>query len=345
MATHHDLVIYEGEVVEMTSTNDTANTTIRLLQQDGTELAIPLSADITAEDRFVLKQWLTSKRAKLTQAAYGRDITAFYAFEQRERGKGSITTMTLDDLQAYTTALIQAGFKPATQTRKINCVKSLFSFAAKLEYLRVNTAQLLTTPGVPDELAQRILPERGYHRMIEQEKETRNYAMLSVLYYGGLRASEICGLRWKHLVLRSHDRDFGGALTVHGKGQKTRTVPIKHSVWQALEQLRKDMTERGLPTGPDAYVFQPDQQKRTHVPTGTAQMHRHTVRKIVQSAADKADIEASVSPHWFRHGHATYAQAHGASPVLVKETLGHKSLLTTTKYSHIVNSDGSGKYL
>ena len=338
-----DLVIYEGNVTEIEPANDA---TIRLLQQDGTQVAITLSADILAADRFVIEQWLTTKRSKLTHEAYGRDITAFYAFQIERQGKHTITAMNLHDLQIYAASLIQAGLKSSTQARKINCVKSLFSFAAKLEYLRVNTAQLLQPPPVPDELAQRILPEKSYHSMIDQQKQhPRNYALLTVLYYGGLRASEICALRWKHLVSRSYDRDFGGIITVHGKGHKTRQVPVPHNAWQALEQLRSQMQQSGQSTDPDAYVFQPDQKYRTHVPTGTEQLHRNTVRKIVQRAARKAGVKDDVSPHKYRHGHATYAQAHGASAVLVKETLGHKSLVTTTKYSHIVNSEGSGKYL
>ena len=69
------------------------------------------------------------------------------------------------------------------------------------------------------------------------------------------------------------------------------------------------------------------------------------VFRIVQAAARRAGIEGRVSPHWMRHAHATHALENGAPITLVKETLGHKSIETTAKYTHVRPNASSGQYL
>jgi integrase/recombinase XerD len=323
----------------------TCSASLHLLLPDNSSLSVPLPDGILIADCFILQQWLTAKRAVTTKEAYGHDIGEFYHFQIQEQNKNTITRMGLDDLQAYAACLIAKELKPSSQSRKLACVRSLFSFAAKLRYTPVNTALLLTLPKVDDRLAERILPEEDFHKMIDNEPILRDRVILMVLYYGGLRASEVCSLQWRQFLPRQYDPNFGATLSVHGKGG-TRYVSVKHVVWNALQDLKQKMIEQGYATSSESYVFQADPEQRTKVPTGTMRMHKNTIYKIVKRVAKHAELkDVSVSAHWFRHGHATYAQAHGASAVLVKETLGHKSLATTTKYSHIINNDGSGRYL
>jgi integrase/recombinase XerD len=330
-------VVYEGEIIDAL---------LHLLQKDGSYLNISVPNNILEADCFILKQWLDSKRSKLTQEAYGRDISEFYQFEMERQQKNTIRVMGLNDLQEYASLLIrERQLKESSQARKLACVRSLFSFASKLQYIPVNTAALLTLPAVDDELAQRILPEQDFHSMIEEEEKIRDRAILMMLYYCGLRAFEVCSLEWKHFTPRQYDQNFGATVTIHGKGDATRHIPVQLAVWSVLQILKQEMSREGYTTSPDAYVFQADPEQRTNVPTGTAHMHKNTIYKIVKRVAKRAGIAASVSAHWFRHGHATYAQVHGASAVLVQKTLGHKSLATTTKYSHIISGDGSGRYL
>jgi integrase/recombinase XerD len=67
--------------------------------------------------------------------------------------------------------------------------------------------------------------------------------------------------------------------------------------------------------------------------------------RIVAKAAQRAGIEGNVSPHWFRHSHASHALTRGASVALVRDTLGHESLTTTSKYLHAKPTDSSSLHL
>jgi len=101
------------------------------------------------------------------------------------------------------------------------------------------------------------------------------------------------------------------------------------SVWRDLVALRGAAT-------PDAPVF----VSRQGGPLTARQAHR-----VVAAAAARAGIVGDVSPHWLRHAHASHALDRGAPVHLVKETLGHASLATTSRYTHARPGESSGKYL
>ena len=149
--------------------------------------------------------------------------------------------------------------------------------------------------------------------------------MLRLLYAGGLRISEACGLCWRDV----QPRDDAGQATVYGKGGKTRVILLPASVWRALAPLRQGADQ-------DAPVFR--SAKGGHLDPSA-------VHRVVKAAAARAGLPASVSAHWLRHAHASHALDRGAPIHLVQQTLGHASLTTTSKYAHARPSDSSGRYL
>ena len=118
-------------------------------------------------------------------------------------------------------------------------------------------------------------------------------------------------------------------MTVLGKVGKTRAVLLPAGVWHEL------LARRGA-AGPDEPVF----RSRTGGPLDPSQ-----VLRIVKAAARRAGIDANVSPHWLRHGHASHALDRGAPVHLVAATLGHASIATTGRYAHARPSDSSSRYL
>ena len=92
-------------------------------------------------------------------------------------------------------------------------------------------------------LAERILPEPDVHRMIALEPDTRNYLLLRLLYAGGLRVSELCGLRWRD-VQPSGDP---GQVTLFGKGGKTHTVLLTAATWRRLRSGRRLVLDQVVP--------------------------------------------------------------------------------------------------
>jgi integrase/recombinase XerD len=124
--------------------------------------------------------------------------------------------------------------------------------------------------------------------MIRMEPVPRNKVLLRVLYLTGIRASEAVGLRWCDLDAR----DDEGQLTVLGKGERVRAVRLKPDAWRQLLALR--------PEGAQPH-------ERVFITESGRPMHRVTLTNLVAAAARRAGIEAKVSAHWMRHGHASHA--------------------------------------
>lgn len=324
-----DIIPYASQIL-------TSPRSLAFVQEDGSILSLTFLYVTDELDAGLIRKWLHHKRSAETKTAYAHDLDQFYKFLGEQREKYTLRDIEVDDVYLYAEHLIRERLKPSTRARRLAAIKSVLSYAVKAEptIFPRNVGVLVQLPKPPDELAQRILPEQAIKHMMQEETNPRNHAILSVLYYCGLRAQELCHLQWRQLIRREGDHEFGGILNVHGKGNVTRTIPVKHLVWDELQNLRPDVCTE------NDFVFT-SVSNRNHGKHLTTE----SIRLIVQNAAYRVGVKSKVSPHWMRHGHATYAQAHGASPVLVKETLGHKSLQTTTRYSHIINGDGSGRYL
>lgn len=271
--------------------------------------------------RFLLL-WLHGKSEK-TIEAYRADILRFYGCVNT-----SLQAATLEDLQTFSDSLIH--LKPTTRARALAAVKSALSFGLKTGYLKVNVGAALPLPRIEDTLAERIMTESNVARLLALETSKRNHAILALLYRAGLRVSELCNLTWRNM----QERDQAGQISVFGKGKKTRQVLIDKETWQEVMNLRT----------PGEYVFQ-SRQARSRGVKADRRLDESMVHRIVAGAARRAGIDGHVSPHWMRHAHATHALENGAPITLVKETLGHKSIETTARYTHVRPNASSGQYL
>jgi integrase/recombinase XerD len=177
-----------------------------------------------------------------------------------------------------------------------------------------------------DSLSERILPEAAVHRMIALAKNRRDQMLLRVLYGSGVRVSEICPLKWSN----AQQNGESGQLTVLGKGSKVRSIVLPVSLWNDLIEFRGGAND-------DEPIF----VSRKH----RGVLNRSQVFRIVKAAAKKARVKAPVSPHWFRHCHASHALDRGAALNLVQVTLAHASLSTTGRYLHARPNDSSARYL
>ena len=195
--------------------------------------------------------------------------------------------------------------------------------------MRYNVGKAVKAPPVKNTLAERILSESDAQRMVLLEPNLRNRALLTILYGGGLRISEVCGLRWRDMS----DRDAAGQATVFGKGGKTRIVLLSANTWRLLGSLRDELV---APPRPDDPVF----VSLRGGPLDASQVHR-----VVKAAAKRAGLPADVSAHWLRHAHASHALDRGAPVHLVQATLGHASLTTTSRYTHARPSESSARFI
>jgi site-specific recombinase XerD len=141
--------------------------------------------------------------------------------------------------------------------------------------------------------------------------------------------SELCGLSWQDL----QPGGDSGQITVFGKGGVTRSIQIPPSVWKLLTSLRNAGAESDDP------VF----RSRKKIDGG--RLRPLAVFRIVRKAALRAGLQLPVSPHWFRHAHASHALDRGAPIHLVQATLGHASITTTGRYLHARPKESSGRFL
>ena len=271
----------------------------------------------TLTNSELLEMWLHGKSPN-TMDGYGRYATRFLT----HIGNKPLAEVTLMELQLWQMGLAST---PNSQRVAVGAIKSFFSFAHQLGAIPANMGILIKSPKGKNKLAEKILTEQEVHIIISAATSPRNRAIICLLYYGGLRVSELCGLKWRDLRARG----AGGQLTVFGKGDKTRVVLVNKGVWKEVCQLKGD-------AGRNNPVFV--SQKGGH-------LSRSMVFHIVKDAAQKAGLEMEVSPHWLRHSHASHSLDNGAPIHLVQKTLGHSSVAITERYLHAKPTDSSSLYL
>lgn len=290
-----------------------------------TPRGMALQARQAGADDPLVQLWLHG-RSPHTQRAYRSDAERFQRFAD-----APLHQITLGDLQAFRDSLKDLG--AATQNRVMSAVKSLLTFGHKIGYLPFNVGVPVELPRKKERLSERILSEAEVLRLIALTPAGRNRTLLRLLYAAGVRVSELCALRWRD----ARPRSDGGQIAVFGKGGKTRVILLPETVWRDLAALKAAAPA----AGPDDWLFG-SQKRRGGAPGRLTPVQ---VFRIVRAAARRAEIRAAVSPHWFRHAHASHALDRGAPLHLVQATLGHASVVTTGGYLHARPNDSSARFL
>lgn len=271
----------------------------------------------TCDDHLVTL-WLAN-RPKSTTRLYRREARKF----REHLGETGLREATVADVVAYVKALTGA---PTTQSKMVRIVKSLLSYAHKTGYTVFNVGKVIRCPKTPDRLHERILDEQGVATITKTASKkgrytTRNHTLVRFFYASGARISEVSRLSFKDVR--------GNRVTFHGKGEKTRTVLIPEAVADELRALR-------LPEDTDeSAVFKSFRGVR---------LLPRSLRWIIAQITREAG-HGKVSPHWFRHAHASHALDNGAPVHLVQQSLGHQNVATTSRYLHIKPNAGASQYL
>lgn len=267
-------------------------------------------------DKMLIRAWLHSK-SENTRRAYERFALALLA----HAGK-PLADVTLPDMQNWSDSL---GGAASSRRLAMAAVKSLTAFGAETEMLTRNVGQALRLDRERDSLHERILSQVQVATLIDMEKCPRRRALLRLLYVMGLRISEACRLTWRDVTRRQQ----GGVASVFGKGNKTRPVEIPAKLFKELVALRVD-TEPKAPLVPGH---------------NGGPLSHDAAHRIVKRAGKRAGLPSSFSAHWLRHAHVSHSLDRGAHVHAVQRSVGHASLATTTRYAHVQDGDGSGKFL
>lgn len=316
----------------------------------------PTDTDSSIEsDQMLVRRWLAEMSAR-TQEEYARDLEQFVEFVDLP-----LRYVTLGHLQEYREHLANQGYATSSQKRKLSAVKSLFTFGTKLRYFAHNVGAALSTPTVRNDRAKRILSESDLWAILRDEKNLRNHVLLRLFYASGGRISDVENLRWRDLKerpdLEGPDGQPGGQVTFFGKGDKTRAVTLYSKVWSLIVRLHEEEKADGHGR-PDDPVFRSQKGgclsrwqiwnlvKKAATRAGVKQTEETDSEGAVKRDEEGEPVMTSeVSPHWFRHAHASHALQKGADLELVRETLGHESIETTKTYLHAQPGKSSSYYV
>lgn len=281
------------------------------------------------DDATLIGWWLRRFTSTHTLRAYRADLETFAQVVKRP-----LRACVADDMVALDVWL-RDNVSNARRQRVVAVVKSLFRFAQETGYHGVNPAMAIRVPKPTETLHERILAEDETLTMLTMTKDVRHRALLTLIYAGGLRAGEVCSLRWGNLIPR---QDGKAQLAVTGKGNKTRQVLIPAKTHELLKSYRQRLIGD---IGDHADTAEsPMFQTRSGSP-----LHTNQVWRIVKEASKRAGLSQKVSPHFLRHAHCSHALDNGAPIHLVKQTLGHADLKTTGRYAHARPHESSGEWL
>ncbi len=216
---------------------------------------------------------------------------------------------------------------PASRARRLAGVKAFFKFLTRRKVIEVNPARRVKTPKLPQRLPRAVPVDEAFALMEAPDAEKvlglRDMAMLEVLYGGGLRVSELCGLDLDSLDVRAR------TVKVLGKGNKERVCPLHEgavaSVVAWLERRGELLVKAAKKQDPRALFLNFRGGRLT-----TRSVERHLDRYVTQLGLNR-----KMSPHALRHSFATHLLAGGADIRSIQELLGHASLGTTQRYTAV----------
>jgi integrase/recombinase XerC len=265
-----------------------------------------------------------------TLRAYRGDVERFLAFLAGEflgRPLAEVRPAAVDALavRSFLAALTRQGVGRRSQGRALSAVRSLLRFACREGVLDHNPAAAVRTPKQPRRLPRHLRPGEVETLLAapagDEPLARRDRALLETLYATGLRVAELVSLDWRDVDLE------GRVLRVLGKGGKERMLPFGRAAAAALLSWREAWDElRREDLALDGPVFLNHRGGR---------LTDRSVRRLLDRYVDAAALAAGVHPHTLRHTFATHLLEAGADLRAIQELLGHSSLATTQRYTHL----------
>lgn len=266
-----------------------------------------------------------------TLDAYKNDLTQFTEFLRKQAAREDKQKLTWEGVDRsmildYLVALRERSYAPATMARKVAAIKSFFNFLVSEGTLKKNPTEGISGPKVGKALPKAISVEEVELLLEQPEKVNtpegkRDKAMLELLYATGMRVSEMVSLNVRDVNLRA------GFVRCFGKGSKERIIPIHSKAIKAVKTYLDDARPRLLnATGETALFLNRRGQRLT----------RQGFWLILKGYAEKAGIEADITPHVLRHSIATHLLHSGKMNLReLQELLGHANISTTQIYTHL----------
>ncbi len=238
--------------------------------------------------------------------------------------KRDLCDVGVEDVADFLDVLRQRKVGARSQARYLSSLRGLFRYLRAERLVEADPTELIDAPKKRPPLPVFLTHEEVTRLLVAPDRATpqgqRDAAMLFTMYASGLRVSELVGLRLSNLSLAQ------GLLTVVGKGDKQRIVPIGDAAIDELSAYLNGV--RGRFAHPD--------EPRVFVTTRGKGMTRQAFWLVVRRHALAAGIAKDISPHKLRHSFATHLLQGGADLRALQSMLGHADISTTQVYTHVV---------
>ncbi len=284
-------------------------------------------------DQFIHHLSVEKNASPHTCRCYRRDLEGFEDFLKNSgmyvssTGKVEMEKVDRMAIRKYLSFLHRKN-KKSSIARKVSTLRSFFKYMVREQVIPSNPAKGVSTPKVEKTLPTTLTVDEAFRLMESpmtisekpsggsKEKGLRDRAILELLYSSGLRVSELVGLNSNQL-----DLDLG-IVRVMGKGRKERIVPVGV---KAIEALEAYLEKRGMLEGEEP-IF---------VNSLGGRLTARSVGRLMKGYTRHSGIFRKVSPHSLRHTFATHLLDAGADIREIQEMLGHSSLSTTQRYTHV----------
>jgi len=275
--------------------------------------------DLTHFGRF-LDAWIAGRETDYRGEAPGRTADSA-STETREPTRLAPDDIDSAAVRAWVARMHNAALSPVTMGRKLAAVRSFCTWLCRIGKLQSNPARPVRNPKAPQHLP-RFLSEPEIQSLLDAPDDSdlgrRDRAILELLYATGLRASELTGLDMESVDLAQR------TVRVVGKGRRERIVPFGVVAANAVRDYLEVRSRWRQGSNPALFV----------VPTGK-RLSTDGLRKLLGQRLEDAAINKRATPHAIRHSFATHLLNAGADLRAIQELLGHASLATTQRYTHL----------
>ena len=293
------------------------------------DFAISLAADAAGAAQDWLKSLQSERRmAAKTIEAYARDLGQFAGFMAEHLGEApghrALAELTVSDFRAFLAKRRRQGAESRTLARQLSSLRSFYRFAEKRGLFRNAALSAIRSPKLPHALPKPLSPEKAKALVAADALATaetprwvlaRDEAVLTLLYACGLRISEALSL--------NPQQAGQPVLTVTGKGNKTRLVPLLPVARAALASYLKLCP----------FALSPREPMFRGVKGGP--LSPRIIQLLIARLRGALGLPETATPHALRHSFASHLLSHGADLRVIQELLGHASLSTTQVYTEV----------
>ncbi len=288
------------------------------MKQDAFAASVARFLDYLADQRHVSAQTLRAYASDLEQ--FRRHLTG------DEKGRVAPRPEEIDKLaiRGWIATLSRSGLEKSSVARKLSTVRSFLRHVTREGRIESSPAATIPTPRVARKLPATLTVDEMFNLLdrIQQDDplSRRDRAILELLYAAGLRVSELVGLDLADVDLSS------SMVRVTGKGNKERLVPFGRQAEESMRRWLEASQKLRAKSGAATAVF---------LNARGGRLTDRSVRRILNRRLSEAAIHAHLSPHALRHSFATHLLGAGADLRAIQELLGHASLSTTQRYTHV----------